>query len=104
LGTVGCTEDECIQRFAGDMDVYVSKFKPMKNTLSGREERTLMKMIVHMESQRVLGIHMVGPDAAEIMQVPHHERTCFPYSEPHPQYTRATFDIQSDVLVVFACM
>lgn len=51
------------------MDVFVSKFKPMKNTLSGKQDRTLMKMIVHKETDAVLGVHMVGDDAAEIMQV-----------------------------------
>jgi Pyridine nucleotide-disulphide oxidoreductase, dimerisation domain/Pyridine nucleotide-disulphide oxidoreductase len=69
LGTVGYTEEECVQRYEGDLEVFVSKFKPMKNTLSGREDKTLMKMIVHKATQRVVGIHMVGPDAAEIMQV-----------------------------------
>lgn len=68
LGTVGYSEEECKAKFTGDMDVFVAKFKPMKNTLSGREERTLMKMIVHKATQKVLGVHMVGPDAAEIMQ------------------------------------
>lgn len=68
LGTVGYSEEECKAKFSGDMDVFVAKFKPMKNTLSGREERTLMKMVVHKATQKVLGVHMVGPDAAEIMQ------------------------------------
>eukprot|EP00892_Ulva_mutabilis_P003423 jgi/Ulvmu1/1452/UM011_0182.1 len=68
LGTVGFSEEECKSKYSGEMDVFVAKFKPMKNTLSGREERTLMKMIVHKSSEKVLGVHMVGPDAAEIMQ------------------------------------
>ena len=65
---MGFSEEECKAKFSGELDVFVAKFKPMKNTLSGREERTLMKMIVHKATQKVLGVHMVGPDAAEIMQ------------------------------------
>ena len=47
---VGLTEEEAKAQLKGDLDVYVSKFKPLKNTLTGREEKTLMKMIVHPES------------------------------------------------------
>lgn len=68
LGTVGMSEEDAIERLHGDLDIYVSKFKPMRNTLSGRDERTFMKMIVHVPTDRVVGCHMVGPDAAEIMQ------------------------------------
>jgi glutathione reductase (NADPH) len=51
-----------------DIDVYVSSFKPMKHTLSGRDERTVMKLVVERATQKVLGVHMVGGDAPEIMQ------------------------------------
>ncbi|KAG2438516.1 hypothetical protein HXX76_005067 [Chlamydomonas incerta] len=68
LATVGYTEEQAVQEFAGNIDVYVSRFRPMKYTISGREEKTLMKLIVHAESDVVLGCHMVGPDAPEIMQ------------------------------------
>lgn len=68
LATVGFTEDDAIAQLDGPIDVYISKFKPMKYTISGRDERTLMKMLVHVDSGRVVGCHMVGPDAAEIMQ------------------------------------
>lgn len=68
LATVGLTEEQAIARLHGDIDVYVSRFRPMKNTLSGRDERTFMKMLVHVPTNRVVGCHMVGPDAAEIMQ------------------------------------
>lgn len=68
LGTVGLTEDKAIEKLNGEIDVYVSKFRPMKNTLSGRDERTFMKMLVHVPTNKVVGCHMVGPDAAEIMQ------------------------------------
>ena len=47
LAYVGATEEDAIAEYAGDIDVYVSKFKPMKNTISEREERTLMKLLVH---------------------------------------------------------
>jgi len=50
------------------VDVYMARFKPMKNMLSGREERTLMKLVVDQRSDRVLGCHMLGPDAPEIIQ------------------------------------
>lgn len=67
IGTVGLTEEEANARGI-DIDVYLSDFKPMKHTLSGRDERTLMKMIVDKSSDRVIGLHMVGPDAGEICQ------------------------------------
>lgn len=68
LGTVGMTEEEAVAKLAGELDVYVSKFRPMRNTLSGSPEKTLMKMLVHVASDKVVGCHMVGPDAGEIMQ------------------------------------
>jgi len=67
IGTVGFTEEETKARGI-EIDVYLSDFKPMKHTLSGRDERTLMKMIVDKSSDRVIGLHMVGPDAGEICQ------------------------------------
>lgn len=56
----GCrfTEDDAIAQLDGPIDVYISKFKPMKYTISGRDERTLMKMLVHVDSGRVVGCHM----------------------------------------------
>lgn len=65
--TVGLTEHEARQ--AGyDLDIYTSHFKPLRHTLSGRDERTMMKLVVDRLSDRVLGCHMVGPDAGEIIQ------------------------------------
>jgi glutathione reductase (NADPH) len=64
---VGLTEEQA-RRGYGEVDVYLARFKPMKNTLSGREERTLMKLVVDARSDRVLGCHMLGPDAPEIIQ------------------------------------
>lgn len=67
VGTVGLGESAARATY-GELDVYVATFRPMKNTLAGREERTLIKLIVARESQRVVGAHMVGPDAPEIIQ------------------------------------
>lgn len=67
IGTVGFTEEQACA--AGhDIDVYLSQFRPLKHTLSGSNERCLMKMIVSRENERVLGLHMVGAEAGEIMQ------------------------------------
>lgn len=66
IATVGLTEEEAAAR--GPVDVYVSKFTPMRHTLSGRARKTLMKLVVDQRTQRVLGVHMLGEDAAEIMQ------------------------------------
>lgn len=67
VSTVGLTESEARELYAA-IDVYATKFRPMKYTLAGREERTFIKVIVDRQSQRVLGCHMVGPDAPEIIQ------------------------------------
>jgi glutathione reductase (NADPH) len=67
IGTVGLTEEQAIDRGL-DIAIYSSEFKPMKHTLSGRDERTLMKLVVDKPSDRVIGLHMVGPDAGEICQ------------------------------------
>jgi pyruvate/2-oxoglutarate dehydrogenase complex dihydrolipoamide dehydrogenase (E3) component len=53
MATAGLSEAQALSRLAGDLDVYVSRFRPMKNTLSGREERTFMKMLVHVQSDKV---------------------------------------------------
>ncbi|MFB2706719.1 glutathione-disulfide reductase [Marinobacter shengliensis] len=67
IGTVGLTEEEA--REAGyRLRIYRSEFRPMKYALSGRDERCLMKLVVDDETDKVLGAHMVGPDAGEIIQ------------------------------------
>jgi glutathione reductase (NADPH) len=66
IGSVGLTEAEAAE--ARPIDVYITRFRPMKHTLAGGEERTMMKIIVDRETDRVLGCHMVGGDAAEIIQ------------------------------------
>ena len=67
VATVGLPEHEARERY-GAVDIYRSTFTPMKHTLSGRDEKTLMKLIVDQASDRVVGVHMVGPDAAELIQ------------------------------------
>ncbi len=67
VGTVGLTEGEAKERFA-EVEIYAAVFRPLKATLSGRDERTLMKLVVDAASQRVVGAHMVGPDAPEVIQ------------------------------------
>ncbi|HEX7036379.1 MAG TPA: glutathione-disulfide reductase [Pseudomonadales bacterium] len=68
IGAVGLTEAEARGRYPDDIDVYATKFRPMKHTLSGRDERTLMKLLVRRSDDKVVGAHMVGPDAGEIIQ------------------------------------
>lgn len=53
LAYVGFTEEEAIQKVSGNIDVFVSKFKPMKNIISGRDERTFMKLLVHSDTDQV---------------------------------------------------
>jgi glutathione reductase (NADPH) len=67
IGTVGLTEDQARKQY-GAVDIYQARFKPMKNTLSGRDERTFMKLVVDAKTDRVVGCHMLGPDAPEIIQ------------------------------------
>lgn len=67
VGSVGLTETQARDKH-GDVDIYRSTFTAMKNTISGRDEKTMMKIIVDQASQKVLGVHMVGPDAGEIIQ------------------------------------
>jgi glutathione reductase (NADPH) len=66
--TVGLTEAEARQKHGDAVKVYRSRFRPMYYTLAGKEEKTLMKLVVDQTSDRVLGAHMVGDHAAEIIQ------------------------------------
>ena len=66
-GTVGLTEQQA-RASNLDVDIYKSVFKPLKLTLTSRDERTMMKLVVDRTTDRVLGCHMVGADAAEIIQ------------------------------------
>ncbi|NJO42115.1 MAG: glutathione-disulfide reductase [Cyanobacteria bacterium CRU_2_1] len=69
VGTVGLTETEAKQQFGDEnIKIYRSTFRPLFHNLTGAEERTLMKLLVDRQSDRVLGAHIVGKDAAEIIQ------------------------------------
>jgi glutathione reductase (NADPH) len=67
LATVGYSEELARARF-GEVNVFVAQFTQLKHTMTGNSERTLMKLVVDKASDRVVGAHMVGPDAGEIMQ------------------------------------
>lgn len=67
IGTVGLTETQALQQYK-KVEVYKTTFKPLKHTLSGRDERTMMKIVVDHATDKVVGCHMVGPDAGEIIQ------------------------------------
>ena len=67
IGTVGLSERAARQVY-GAVDIYRARFTPMKATLSGREEKTMMKLVVDRQTDRVVGCHMVGTDAPEIIQ------------------------------------
>lgn len=67
IGTVGLTEHEARERHEA-VDIYKTTFRPMKHTLSGRDEKTLMKLVVDGESDRVLGVHLMGPGSGELIQ------------------------------------
>ncbi len=67
VGNVGLTEEQARAEI-GAVDIYKSTFTPMKHTLTGNDEKTLMKLIVDSKTDRVVGCHVVGPDAAEMVQ------------------------------------
>ncbi|KAG6787903.1 hypothetical protein POTOM_003950 [Populus tomentosa] len=68
LSVVGLSEEQALEQANGDVLVFTSTFNPMKNTISGRQEKTVMKLVVDAETDKVLGASMLGPDAPEIMQ------------------------------------
>jgi glutathione reductase (NADPH) len=67
IAAVGLTEQQARQAY-GDIRVYTADFRPMKNGLAKRDERALYKMVCDAKTDRVLGLHMIGPDAPEILQ------------------------------------
>ena len=67
VATVGLGEHAAAERF-GIVDVYITRFRSLRDTLTGRDARTMMKLVVKQDDQRVVGAHMVGPDAPEIIQ------------------------------------
>jgi glutathione reductase (NADPH) len=68
IGVIGCSEAAAWSRY-GDIDVYKTAFRPMKATLSGAQDRVLMKLIVDKATDRVVGVHIVGHDAGEMIQL-----------------------------------
>lgn len=67
IGTIGLTEPEAATH--GDIDVFITRFRPMKATLSDKTQRMMIKLITEKNGGRVLGVHLLGPDAAEIVQM-----------------------------------
>jgi glutathione reductase (NADPH) len=67
VGTVGLTQQAALTRY-GSAEVYKTRFRPLRHTLTGRDETSMMKLVVDSASQRVVGAHMVGADAPEIIQ------------------------------------
>lgn len=68
IGTVGLSEQDA-RAHGHDVHLYKSRFRPMRNILAGREERTLMKLVADAKTDRLLGCHVLGPDAGEIIQM-----------------------------------
>jgi glutathione reductase (NADPH) len=69
VGVVGLSENEARRAFEGAVDVYVTRFRPMKYAFTGSDERMLMKLVVHAGTDRVVGVHIVGPEAPEMIQL-----------------------------------
>ena len=69
VGVVGLSESEARHACPGEVDVYVTRFRPMKYAFTGSDERMLMKLVVDAESQKVVGVHIVGPEAPEMIQL-----------------------------------
>jgi glutathione reductase (NADPH) len=68
IGTVGLSEEAAREKHP-KIDIYKSHFRPLRSMIGGRNEKTLMKLVIDAESDKVLGVHMLGPDAAEIVQM-----------------------------------
>lgn len=69
VGVVGLSESEARHSCPGEVDVYVTRFRPMKYAFTGSDERMLMKLVVDATSQKVVGVHIVGPEAPEMIQL-----------------------------------
>ena len=68
IGTCGLTEAAARMKFDNQVTIFSSEFRALRHTLSGSKERTFMKLVVDKASDRVVGLHMVGPDAGEVVQ------------------------------------
>ena len=69
VGVVGLSESEARHSCSGEVDVYVTRFRPMKYAFTGSDERVLMKLVVDGTTQKVVGVHIVGPEAPEMIQL-----------------------------------
>jgi glutathione reductase (NADPH) len=67
VGTVGYSEEAAV-RHVGPVDIYLAEFRPLQHALSGRDEKMLVKLVVESATRQVVGVHIVGPDAPEIVQ------------------------------------
>jgi len=68
IGTVGLSEEKA-REMHGSIDIYKASFRPLRSMVSGRDERMLMKLVIDMKSDKVVGCHVLGSDAAEIVQM-----------------------------------
>jgi glutathione reductase (NADPH) len=68
IGTVGMSEDEACGTH-DDLEIFLARFRPMRHMLSGRRERMVIKLVVDAKTRRVLGAHVLGPDAGEMAQL-----------------------------------
>ena len=68
IGTVGLSEDAASRQF-DELEIYLARFRPMRHTLSGRDEKMVMKLVVDGKTRKVLGAHILGPDAGEMAQL-----------------------------------
>jgi glutathione reductase (NADPH) len=68
IGTVGLSEEAAREMYP-NIDIYKAQFRPLRSMVSGRDEKTLMKLVIDADSDKVLGVHMLGADAAEIVQM-----------------------------------
>ncbi len=68
VATAGYSEEEAKQKYGDDIDIYISEFRPMIHTLSGRDNKVMLKLVVQKSTDKVLGVHMVGHEAGETVQ------------------------------------
>ena len=69
VGTVGFAEYEARERYGDAVDIYKAYFRGLKHTITGRQEHMLMKLVVHQKTDKVLGVHLIGPEAPELIQL-----------------------------------
>ena len=68
IGTAGMTQEQAEEQY-DNLDIYTSSFRPMKNSLSGKPGKMFLKMIVDADSDKILGVHIMGPDSGELIQI-----------------------------------